>query len=640
MATVIDQLVVKLSLDDVEFLDGEKRVAASLGQTKKKTENVGKNIAADGKKGAEFFGQLEKAALKFFAVLTTGRGLADFTRTVIATGAAFDRASKNLDVGADTLSRWAGAVRQSGGTTESFLGTMQGLSQSLTELKLTGNTGILPYLQALGVSVSDTNGKAKPLESILGDIGDKLNKLPNRQDAFNIGRNLGIDDGTINLLLKGRTEVERLLASQKAYSAADAESARKAQERWGGVQLRIERITQKLVIDLIPAFERLSNKMEELANTSVPVLREIFDWIDKIDRITTKWTQGIDNLLPKFSNPTLQKLFGGYGGTAARVNPLTNIAGGVASGGQKITEFIKSDAVSKEDRGVIKGWTERLLDVFGMKPRNGSQQPPMTAPATTPGTGRTRAERNNNPGNLNFAGQAGATLEEGSNARFAKFGSTGRTRAERNNNPGNLNFAGQSGATLEDGSNARFAKFGSTGRTRAERNNNPGNLNFAGQAGATLEERSNARFAKFGSTAEGVSALAKQLQRYGERGLDTVSKIINKYAPSSENNTQAYIDALSKRLGVSGDQRLDLSDSNTLTGLIKGIARHEAGSDYLSDSDVMTGLSMAGVKGGSGQQAPNLSIGEVKVYTQATDANGIARDMRGAIIQQANTGVR
>lgn len=564
MATVIDQLVVKLSLDDVEFLDGEKRVAASLGQTKKKTENVGKNIAADGKKGAEFFGQLEKAALKFFAVLTTGRGLADFTRTVIATGAAFDRASKNLGVGADTLSRWAGAVRQSGGTTESFLGTMQGLSQSLTELKLTGNTGILPYLQALGVSVSDTNGKARPLEQILGDIGDKLNKLPNRSDAFNIGRNLGIDDGTINLLLKGRSEVEKLLASQKAYSNEDAESARKAQERWEGVQLRIERITQKLVIDLIPAFERLSDKMEELANTSVPVLREIFDWIDKIDKITTKWTKGIDNLLPKFSNPTLQKLFGGYGGTAAKLNPLTNITGGIAAGGQKITDFINSDAVTKEDRGVIKGWTEKALGLFGLKPKNGEQST-ASAPSPAPaGSGNSRAERNNNPGNLNFVGQAGATLEGGNNARFAKFG----------------------------------------------------------------------------STAEGVSALAKQLGRYGDRGLDTIKKIINTYAPSSENNTQAYVDALSKRLGISGDQKLDLKDAGTLSNLIKGISRHESGSDYLSDSDLMTGLSMAGVKGGGAQQAPNVSIGEVKVYTQATDANGIARDMRGAIIQQANTGVR
>lgn len=558
MATVIDQLVVKLSLDDVEFQRGEKRVAAGLNDTKKKTENVGKNIAADGKKGAEFFGQLEKAALKFFAVLTTGRGLADFTRTVIATGAAFDRASKNLGVGADTLSRWAGAVRQSGGTTESFLGTMQGLSQSLTELKLTGNTGILPYLQALGVSVADTNGKAKPLERILGDIGDKLNALPNRQDAFNIGRNLGIDDGTINLLLKGRTEVERLLASQKAYSAADAESARKAQERWEGVQLRIERITQKLVIDLIPAFERLSDKMEDLANTSVPVLREIFDWMDKIDKITISWSKSIDNLMPKFSNPTLQRIFGGYGGTAARMNPLTSALGGAVAGGQKAADYIKNNA-SPEEVGAIRQASEKILGFFGLKPR---------------------------------AGQTAAA-------------------------------GGSSG-----------------GNTRAERNNNPGNLNYAGQAGATLEDGSGARFAKFGSTAEGVSALARQLQRYGERGLDTVSKIINKYAPSSENNTQAYIDALSKRLGVSGDQKLDLNDSGTLSNLIKGISRHESGKDYLSDSDVMTGLSMAGVKGGGGQSAPNVSIGEVKVYTQATDANGIVRDMRGAIIQQANTGVR
>lgn len=557
MATVIDQLVVKLSLDDVEFQKGEKRVASGLDDTKKKTEAVGKNIAADGKRGAEFFSQLEKAALKFFAVLTTGRGLADFTRIVIATGSALDRASKNLGVGADTLSRWVGAVRQSGGTTESFLGTMQGLSQSLTELKLTGNTGILPYLQALGISVADTNGKAKPLEQILGDIGDKLNKLPSRSDAFNIGRNLGIDDGTINLLLKGRTEVERLLASQKAYSSADAETARKADERWEGVQLRIERITQKLVIDLIPAFERLSDKMEMVANVTVPVLSTIFTWLEKIDKITGSWSEKLNDLIPKFDDPTLQGIASTITGQALRMTPVPRIAGYIDS------------KLDDEQRGSIEKAKDKALAFFGNQ------------------AAKDRLEANQ----YGMPGQAASTS-------------------------------------------------GGMGNTRAERNNNPGNLNFAGQAGATLEGGSGARFAKFGSTAEGVSALARQLQRYGERGLDTISKIINKYAPSSENNTQAYIDALSKRLGVSGDQKLDLNDAGTLSGLIKGISRHESGKDYLSDSDVLTGLSMAGVKGGGGQSASSVNIGEVKVYTQATDANGIARDMRGAIIQQANTGVR
>lgn len=558
MPTVIDQLVVKLSLDDVEFQKGEKRVAAGLNDTKKKTENVGKNIAADGKKGAEFFGQLEKAALKFFAVLTTGRGLADFTRTVISTGAAFDRASKNLGTGADTLSRWAGAVRQSGGTTEGFLGTMQGLSQVLTDIQLTGTSGISPLLNSLKIQLADANGKARPLESILADIGDKLNALPNRQNAFNIGRSLGIDDGTINLLLKGRTEVERLLASQKAYSQADAETARIAEERWQGVKDRIEGISKALVIDLIPAFERLSDKMESVASVTVPVLSTIFVWLEKIDRMTGNWSEKLNGLIPKFDNPTLQGVASTITGQALRMTPASRIAG-----------FVDSK-LDDEQRGKIERAKDKALAFFGnqaAKDRLEANQYGMSDQAAsipTPGTGTTRAERNNNPGNLNFAGQAGAVLEDGSNARFAKFG----------------------------------------------------------------------------STAEGVSALAKQLQRYGERGLDTVSKIINKYAPSSENDTNSYIETLSKRLGVSGDQKLDLNDSSTLTGLIKGIARHEAGRDYLGDSDLMTGLSMAGVKGGGGQQAPNVSIGEVKVYTQATDAQGIARDARSAIIQQANTGVR
>ena len=72
---------------------------------------------------------------------------------------------------------------------------------------------------------------------------------------------------------------------------------------------------------------------------------------------------------------------------------------------------------------------------------------------------------------------------------------------------------------------------------------------------------------------------------------------------------------------------------------MRGISTHEAGSNYLSDQDVMSGLQMAGVRGG-GQGGNTVSIGEVKVYTQATDANGIARDMNAALIRQADVGMR
>ena len=566
MATVIDSLIVKLGLDSTDFQRGEKRVADGLDNTRKRTERTGKQVEASGKQAAEFFGQMQSAAVRFFAVLTVGRGLSDFTRTIIQTGAQLDRMAKNFGTSTDRLSRWTAAVKVNGGTAEGFLGTMQGLSSALTELKLTGNTGILPYLQALGVSVADAEGKARPLENILADIGDKLKELPSREDAFNIGSKLGIDDATINLLLKGRAEVEKLLAAQKAYSEADAEAARKAAENWEQVKVNIERTTQELVIKLLPALEKLAKSMERFAEVAVPTLTIVVDQFVKLDEATDGWATTLGLALVTLRLITGPATLGGLGKLAAGIGKLGAVgaagAVGYAAGGE-IYERLPRGAQETIGESIA-----RALAFFGNEEaarsvaiNNGQAVPAPSAPIQK-GTGRTRAERNNNPGNLEFRGQAGAVPESGSG-----------------------------------------------------------------------------RFAKFGTQAEGVAALVKQLQRYGSRGLDTLEEIIGTYAPSSENNTQAYVAALSKRLGVGGSDQLDLSDSNTLAQLVRGISTHEAGSNYLSDQDVMSGLQMAGVRGG-GQGGNTVSIGEVKVYTQATDANGIARDMNAALIRQADVGMR
>lgn len=581
MATVIDQLVVKLGLDSSEFEAGEKRIDEGLDKTKARTEKTGKDIEENGKRAANFFGQIEKAAIKFFAVLTVGRGLSDFTQTVIGTGAQLDRMSGRLGTSADTLSRWAGAVRQSGGTTEGFLGTVQGLSASLTELKLTGNTGILPYLQALGVSVADANGKAKPLEQLLGDIGDKLNALPNKGDAFNIGRNLGIDDGTINLLLKGRTEVTRLLAAQQAYSDADAKAAREAQERWEGVKLNIERTTQAIVIKALPVIERISKAMLGFAEAAVPIILQVMDAFSDLDKVTGGWSTTLIGILATLRLITGAGILGGLGALKTGIAGLA--LGGAGYAGYKAGEQI-NEHLSDETKDTIGEYVAKTLAFFGNKEaqeavriNEGGAPVPSTQPPSNTG-GTTSSTSTTNITNL-------------------------PSRAERNNNPGNLEFHGQAGAEPENGSG---------------------------------------RFAKFSNASEGVAALVKQLKRYGGRGLDTLDKIVNTYAPSNENDTQAYIAALSKKLGVDANQKLDLNNADTLAGLVKGISRHESGSDFLKDTDVLTGLKMAGVDGGSSgqQQAPNMSIGEVKVYTQATDATGIARDIKGALVRQADTGMR
>ncbi|EPM1029343.1 lytic transglycosylase catalytic [Escherichia coli] len=131
---------------------------------------------------------------------------------------------------------------------------------------------------------------------------------------------------------------------------------------------------------------------------------------------------------------------------------------------------------------------------------------------------------------------------------------------------------------------------------RGERNNNPGNLNFVGQAGASLE-RPGGRFARFETAFDGLRALARQLMLYAGRGINSVEKIISTWAPASDNNnTTAYIRAVSQRLGVDPRAALNMSDPQTMSALMSSIIQHENGRNIYS-RELINKAAVAGISG-------------------------------------------
>lgn len=490
MATVIDALVVMLGLDAKPFKQGAKEVDNTLEKTKRGAKKTGQDIERSGKQGAEFFNQLRKSALQFFAVLTVGRGIADFTRNVVGMGAQLDRVAANLETSASKLSRWTGAVRQSGGTAEGFLGSVQGLSAQLTQLKLTGDSGILPYIQALGVSLADTQGKARPFDDILLDISERLKAMPSRADAFNIGKSLGLDEGTVNLLLKGREEVKKLLAAQKEYSDSDAKAARQAEEGWERTKQQIERTTQALVIKLLPTLQKVALSLADFAKVAVPVIGKLVDGFLALNEATSGW--------------------------------LLNL-------------------------GLALGSIKAIAAVLGTLGFGG---------AAAAGTGAAAA------------GAAGAGAAAGGTAAAGALAG-----------PAALVVAHD----LDDIKRARLYDKAKAGDKKAARE---------------LAEM--------------------QLNRGVFRSL------FGSPATEQEISTKANeIMGVKSDRGVSGRVTQD-----PISSMLGSIASPGGRS-------VMSGATASG--GGS---SPSISIGEVKVYTQATDAAGIARDMRGAIIRQADTGMR
>ena len=129
-------------------------------------------------------------------------------------------------------------------------------------------------------------------------------------------------------------------------------------------------------------------------------------------------------------------------------------------------------------------------------------------------------------------------------------------------------------------------------KPRGIRNNNPGNIEFnpanqwRGQVG------NDGRFAIFDKPENGIRALARTLFNYNRfYGISTVAGIINRYAPDSENNTAAYVDHVSSRLGVSPSDRLELD--SVMPELVAAIINHENGQQPYTREQIEAGISLA-----------------------------------------------
>ena len=132
---------------------------------------------------------------------------------------------------------------------------------------------------------------------------------------------------------------------------------------------------------------------------------------------------------------------------------------------------------------------------------------------------------------------------------------------------------------------------------RGIRNNNPGNIRLSStkwQGQVAPAQQTDSSFVQFSNAIYGIRALAKILSNYASQyGLTTISGIISRWAPSSENDTSAYINAVSAQTGFPPDQSLDLTDPSVLANLTAAIITHENGSQPYGADTLAQGVNLA-----------------------------------------------
>ena len=128
---------------------------------------------------------------------------------------------------------------------------------------------------------------------------------------------------------------------------------------------------------------------------------------------------------------------------------------------------------------------------------------------------------------------------------------------------------------------------------RGLRNNNPGNIRINGDLfQGEVRPSKDKSFKQFTTMAYGYRAMFKILSNYFKNyKLDTIRKMITRWAPQKENHTEADIKAVSDYAGIPADDPINVNDREQMIRIVAGMSRVENGREA-EMSDIIAGWEM------------------------------------------------
>lgn len=129
-------------------------------------------------------------------------------------------------------------------------------------------------------------------------------------------------------------------------------------------------------------------------------------------------------------------------------------------------------------------------------------------------------------------------------------------------------------------------------KARGIRNNNPGNLKISSndwKGKVPKTQNTDGVFEQFISPEYGIRALFIDLRSKLNRGVNTIEKILPIYAPTTENNTAAYITSVENISGIARNKVLTVAD---LPRIIPAFIKVENGSQPYTDAQLKSAYAM------------------------------------------------
>ena len=544
------------------------------------------------------------------------------------------------------------AVSQMGGSVDAARGSLESLSRFVRN-----NPGAEGFLNRLGIQTRDASGNMRDMAAIFTGVGQKLSSMPYYR-ANQYAQMLGIDENTLMAMRRGVGGFSGQYSAMAKAIGFNADEAARSSNKFmtslrefgamagmardkigsnlaGGLAGSLDTL-RRHILDNFPRIEQtLTKAIKGILALGDIIGRLFFRLIEGTSSLIT-WWQSLDKqtreLISLFGALTIALRILNSTFWMSPIGLITALAAGIAllwedyqtwkEGGDSLIDWGKwkpeVDAALKMVRDLkttVNDLAKALAKLLNIDPKSWSMKWDFSNFIDQMGEFSKM---------LNMIADLLNAIKDG---RWADAASIGKQML----NQGSENPSAMPMVTDSANGTADWIKehWGfdprSVGRTvrgwfgddepdqigqaakRGERNNNPGNLNFAGQAGAELE-RPGGRFARFETAFDGLRALSRQLMLYAGRGINSVEKIISTWAPASDNNnTAAYIQAVSQRLGVDPRVALNMKDPQTMSALMSSIIHHENGRNIYS-RELIGKAAVAGIGGAQVSQKNTYHI--------------------------------
>lgn len=229
-------------------------------------------------------------------LVTAGFDPKRFAADSLSGAVSLAQMAQNLDMSTERLSAWQKAAERAGGTAEAISAQLRESSVAVARFNRGSTADSLPGFFDNGGNVGDLKDGNTYLLARSRIIADLYQK--DRAQAAVAAQDMGISEGSFDLLKRGPDEVERLLQIQEkraAISMNDAQAASQLRDRYLDLRDTFESVGVKVLLALMPAFERLMELAQGWGDYLLENRDEVVQWVDGAVQAIVKFVDVVDS---------------------------------------------------------------------------------------------------------------------------------------------------------------------------------------------------------------------------------------------------------------------------------------------------------------------------------------------------------